>query len=75
MIRVIHPAARYYKDPAAEGYDTWCKAKWIDHNGGGWTWMGVAGTPVQWRAIEAAADETSPNPNHNKNPQSDGGKG
>jgi hypothetical protein len=25
-----------------------CIAKWIDHNGGGWTWYGLAGRPTGW---------------------------
>lgn len=31
-----------------------CRAKWIDHNGGGWTWSGHAGTPIGWKPIDAA---------------------
>jgi len=23
--------------------------KWIEHNGGGWTWYGLSGTPVAWK--------------------------
>ena len=26
------------------------RAQWIDFNHGGWTWRGIAGTPVVWRA-------------------------
>lgn len=29
------------------------KGKWIDHNGGGWTWHGLAGTQVAWRPLPA----------------------
>ena len=25
-----------------------CEAKWIDHNGGGWTWHGIAGEAIGW---------------------------
>ena len=28
--------------------------KWIDHNGGGWTWRGHSGSPVAWRPLTAA---------------------
>jgi hypothetical protein len=29
-------------------------AKWIDFNGGGWTWSGMAGSPWGWRPRSAA---------------------
>lgn len=28
------------------------QAKWIDHNGGGWTWEGIAGRAVGWRPVK-----------------------
>ena len=28
-------------------------AKWIDFNGGGWTWRGLAGSAVGWRPLPA----------------------
>jgi hypothetical protein len=28
-----------------------CEGHWIDHNGGGWTWRGMAGTPIGWRPL------------------------
>ena len=30
---------------------------WIDHNGGGWTWSGMAGTPIGWKPLDAARSE------------------
>jgi len=30
-------------------------AHWIDHNGGGWTWNGMMGTPVAWQPVEVPA--------------------
>jgi hypothetical protein len=30
------------------------RGQWIDHNGGGWSWRGLAGSPVGWRAIDSA---------------------
>ena len=33
--------------------------KWIDHNGGGWTWKGMAGKPVYFRPN---AEITNPSP-------------
>jgi hypothetical protein len=32
-----------------------CRAKWIDHNGGGWTWSGHAGAIIAWRPLLDAA--------------------
>lgn len=29
------------------------RAKWIDFNGGGWTWSGLAGSAVGWRPLAA----------------------
>lgn len=29
-----------------------CEGHWIDFNGGGWTWAGMAGTPIGWRALK-----------------------
>lgn len=26
------------------------QARWIDHNGGGFTWDGLCGRPCQWRS-------------------------
>jgi hypothetical protein len=34
-----------------------CNARWIDFNGGGWTWNGIAGTPIAWRAAVSAHKE------------------
>ncbi|HEX6992413.1 MAG TPA: hypothetical protein VF151_11025 [Gemmatimonadales bacterium] len=31
------------------------RARWIDHNGGGWTWHGMAGVPLAWRPIARTA--------------------
>lgn len=29
-----------------------CEGQWIDHNGGGWTWAGMSGTPIGWRPLK-----------------------
>lgn len=31
-----------------------CEGQWIDHNGGGWTWAGMSGTPIGWRPLKPA---------------------
>ncbi|MBE2181414.1 MAG: hypothetical protein IAE97_13180 [Chthoniobacterales bacterium] len=36
---------------AHDNQDDWQQevtGKWIDHNGGGWTWYGIMGAPVAW---------------------------
>ena len=40
-----------------EQWQAWETGKWIDHNGGGWTWHGIAGSPVAWIPLpNASAD-------------------
>lgn len=34
------------------------RAKWIDFNGGGWTWYGMAGSAVGWRPLPANSIRT-----------------
>lgn len=38
-----------------EQWEQIVRAKWIDFNGGGWTWHGMAGMPVGWRSVLIAA--------------------
>ena len=45
---VVHRSARYCRDPIAEGFEAPVRAEWIDHNCGGWTWCGLAGSIVMW---------------------------
>lgn len=45
---VVHRSARYSRDPIAEGWEAPVRAEWIDHNAGGWTWHGLAGSIVMW---------------------------
>lgn len=51
QIRVVHYLAPSYDNPVEEGYIATARAHWIDHNGGGFTWHGLAGTPAQWRPL------------------------
>jgi hypothetical protein len=55
-LRLVHAYAPFCKDPVAEGYIATATARWIDHNGGGWTWEGLCGRPAQWRPLPAGAD-------------------
>ena len=51
-IRVVsYLAPAYADDDNCGGYVATCRAHWIDHNGGGFTWNGLAGAPAQWRPL------------------------
>lgn len=52
QIRVVHPNAKYSKDPEGEGWIMWCRAHWIDHNGGGFTWHGPLGEITHWMPLD-----------------------
>jgi hypothetical protein len=45
MLLVIHRNAMIEDDPARRKQDwlEWCPGRWIDFNGGGWTWEGLCG--------------------------------
>ena len=50
------------KEEAEKLWQAVVRGRWIDHNGGGWTWHGMAGSPVGWRplhACESSAAEAS----------------
>lgn len=51
QIRIVHMLAAYSDDPKEDGYIATARAHWIDHNGGGLTWHGLAGAPCQWRPL------------------------
>lgn len=38
-----------HKEGDGSAWQQACRGHWIDFNGGGWTWSGLAGTPVGWR--------------------------
>ena len=52
----VHANAKYSKDPIAEGWACPSIVKWIDHNGGGWTWNGLAGVHTHWMPLPDAPD-------------------
>jgi hypothetical protein len=43
------------KDEAEKNWQGIVRGKWIDHNGGGWTWNGGAGSPIGWRPMPSSA--------------------
>lgn len=51
----VHPTAHYSKDAFGEGWAAVVKAKWIDHNNGGWTWNGLCGALMAWRPLATPA--------------------
>lgn len=46
-------AAKKVSDIESERWEAIVEAEWIDFNGGGWTWNGMAGTPVGWQPLPA----------------------
>lgn len=47
----VHPTAEYAKDAVNEGWSAPVVARWIDHNGGGWTWHGHLGEFTHWMPL------------------------
>jgi len=45
-LKIVHRFQRY--SPEDDRWTAVVKARWIDHNGGGWTWHGMMGTPHGW---------------------------
>lgn len=45
LIYVVHDHAKYESDPIRrkQEWEGWCVGRWINHNGGGWTWHGHIG--------------------------------
>lgn len=62
LIWLVHPSARFSKDPVAEGWAAAHEAYWSDHNRGGWTWHGLCGAPTLWQHLPAppAQQESKP---------------
>ena len=61
-IWIRHPYFAYASESGLEDeYQAAERARWIDHNGGGWTWHGLFGRQVAWAPIsqntESARDE------------------
>lgn len=50
----VHPTAHYSSDALGEGWAAVVRSKWIDHNGGGWTWNGLCGIHMAWRPVRQA---------------------
>lgn len=47
---IHHTNRRYAKPDERPQWEQVVRAKWINHNGGGWTWHGMAGWCQGWRA-------------------------
>lgn len=48
----VHPHARYAGDD--KEWAAPVVTQWITHNGGGWTWNGMAGSFTHWQPLPAA---------------------
>jgi len=51
IVWCVHEMAKFCENPASEGYAAPAIARWINHNGGGWTWHGLAGPPTLWMPL------------------------
>lgn len=47
----VHQNAAFAKDAIGDGWACASVIRWIDHNGGGWTWNGLAGAHTHWRPL------------------------
>jgi hypothetical protein len=55
---VVHPNAQYATRVEDLFYWCgWCRGRWIDHNGGGWTWNGHCGRITHVRPVCAEFPE------------------
>ena len=52
LIRIHHPSREHCHDSEKHQWESNVKARWIDHNEGGWTWYGMLGTPITWRPLD-----------------------
>ena len=54
-----HVNYRYCKtDEERAQWEQAVRSRWIDFNGGGWTWHGMAGSIVGWRPLPSNAELT-----------------
>jgi hypothetical protein len=51
LLWMVHKNAQYSDNPIEEGWEAPVVAQWIDHNGGGWTWHGLCGSPTRWSTL------------------------
>ncbi len=53
LIRIHHRNRQYCEELERTAWEGNAKARWIDHNGGGWCYRGMSGEPVMWRTLES----------------------
>lgn len=58
LLWIVHCNAKYATSPFEEGWIGACIGSWSEHNGGGFTWYGIYGTPTHWRPLPAPPKET-----------------
>lgn len=60
QLKIVHSNRHYAR--SAEEMARWedeVTGHWIDHNGGGWTWYGMAGEVVAWRPLSDNLDSST----------------
>jgi len=55
-----HINYRYAKPEDKHQWEQVVRAKWIDFNGGGWTWRGMYGDAYGWRPVHANTEAKGP---------------
>jgi hypothetical protein len=51
LIRIHHRNRQYCEEWERTAWESNAKARWTEHNGGGWVWTGMSGEPVLWKSL------------------------
>lgn len=51
-LKLRHFNWQFARDDEKAEWEAVVQAKWIDFNGGGWTWNGMCGVPIGWLPLE-----------------------
>ena len=57
LIRIHNRERQYCEEWERTAWEANAKARWTEHNGGGWVWTGMSGDPVFWRSLPNAIGE------------------
>jgi hypothetical protein len=49
ILLVRHASWSHASDADRHIWQAEVRGRWTAHNGGGWTWWGLAGAPIAWR--------------------------
>lgn len=60
LLWIEHPNLKYAKGEDRKDWQGYCTGYWTNHNGGGWTWNGMSGTPTGWAPLPQPPSKTTP---------------